>query len=92
LTGDSASNSVNVKDARARIGAVWGLDRDITKAELARALRLSPENGGDYVGRLEKGANMSGPVQVAIMALMSGFKPDNMGDVIKPGYPRGPVR
>lgn len=84
--------SVDVKDARARIGRVWGLERDITKAELARALRLSPENGGDYVGRLEKGSNMSGPVEVAIRALMAGYRPDNMDDVIKAGYPRGAVR
>lgn len=86
------SDLIDIKLAREEIGRVWGLDRAVTKAELARALQLSPENGGDYVGKLERGSPVSGPVKVAIKALMAGFKPDNMEDVIKPGYPRGAVR
>lgn len=79
---------LNLTRARDTIGEAWGLGRSLTKAELARALRLTP----DYLGRLEGGAPMSGPVLVAIKALLWGYPPDNMDDVIKPGYPRGPVR
>lgn len=84
--------AVDVATAREKIGKVWGLERAVTKAELARALKLSRDHGGDYVTKLEKGATMSGPVEVAIRALMFGYPPDNMEDVIKPGYPRGMVR
>jgi hypothetical protein len=85
-------NLIDVAEAREKIGRLWGLDRPITKAELARALRLSDNHGGDYIGRVEKGASMSGPACVAIQAMMDGWRPHNMDDVIKPGYPRGPVR
>lgn len=84
---------IDVATAREKIGQIWGLERAITKAELARALKLSDKHGGDYVGRLEKGtAPLGGPALVAIKAFLAGYRPDNMDDVIKAGYPRGPVR
>jgi len=84
---------LDVGEARAKIGRLWGLDRDLTKAELARALRLSPTNGGDFIGKLERGtASLSGPVYGLIEALMRKYKPPHMSDIIKPGYPRGDVR
>lgn len=85
--------TMNITELRSKIGQLWGLDRPITKAELARALRLSEKHGGDYVGRLEAGkVPINGAMQVALEALLDGWKPHNMDDVIKPGYPRGAVR
>lgn len=84
---------LDVAEAREKIGRLWGLERSLTKAELARALKLSGAHGGDYVGRLENGkVPMGGAIEVAIKAFLSGYRPDNMDDVIKPGYPRGVVR
>lgn len=84
---------MDIAEARENIGKLWGLNRAITKAELARALKLSPEHGGDYIGRIEKGAaNLAGPAEVAIEMMLDGAVPRHMAHVIKPGYPRGAVR
>ena len=84
---------VDLVEVRRQLGEAWGLGRPISRVELARALKLSAKNGGQYVGRLEKTDKpLYGPIEVAIGAFMSGYKPDNMEDLITPGYPRGPVR
>lgn len=84
---------IDIRAARERLGQIWGLERSVTKAELARALMLSPNHGGDYISRLESGkVNAAGPLVVAIRGMLAGYRPDNMDDVIKPGYPRGIVR
>lgn len=84
---------MNIAEVRERLGEMWGLERSLTKMELARALKLSPTNGGDYIARMERGkANASGPMELAIEALLDGYAPRHMADVIKPGYPRGAVR
>lgn len=45
--------------------------------EMADALRLSPENGGRKVRRFESGGvKISGPVAVAVEAMLSGFVPE----------------
>jgi len=80
---------------REKLGELWGLDRPITRAELARALKLSPKFGGQYVQKIERGdvkTKLSGTAEVALLMMLDGAKPPTMGDVIKPGYPRGPVR
>lgn len=83
----------DVAAVRERLGALWGLERALTKAELARALKLSPEHGGDFLGKVERGkAHLSGSSEVAIAMMLNGAKPPTMDDVIKPGYPRGEVR
>lgn len=82
--------SLDICDARRHIGHLWGLNRELTRMELARALRLSPKHGGDFVSKLEKGAaNQSGTLIVAIQAFIDGYVPRHMASVVKPGYPRG---
>lgn len=84
------SDKLDVTKAREQLGVIWGLGRSITRAELARALGLSPQYGGDHISKLENGkTNLSGPVEVAIRMMLSGCKPHTMETVIKPGYPRG---
>lgn len=84
---------MDIGDAREKIGQLWGLGRAITKSELARALKLSPEHGGDFVARIEKGtASMTGPTEVAIQAFLDGYSPRHMDAIVKSSYPRGPAR
>jgi DNA-binding XRE family transcriptional regulator len=85
--------TMNIIEVREAVGKLWGLDRSLTKMELARALKLSPTSGGDYVSKLEKGKlTPSGPLEFALEALVDGYVPRHMADVIKPGYPKGAVR
>jgi hypothetical protein len=88
-----AGESPTMQEVREQLGQLWGLNRPLTRVELARALKLSPKNGGDYLSRMEKEKKpISGTMEVAIKAFLWGYKPDNMDDLITPGYPRGPVR
>jgi hypothetical protein len=87
---------LDVADARRKLGSLWGLDRALTRAELARALDLSPKYGGSHISKLEhadpdKRATLSGPIEVAIRMMLAGARPHTMDGVIKPGYPRGGV-
>lgn len=84
---------IDVTEARARLGKVWGLDRAVTKRELGRALALSEKYGDEHVAKMENGKSaISGPIEVAIRMMLAGAKPHTMQGVIKPGYPRGDVR
>lgn len=63
-------------EARGTLGHMWGLDRPLKKTELARALRLQGRDIGKSVGHWESGITpISGPVSVAIEAMLAGFKP-----------------
>ena len=62
--------------ARATLGQLWGLDRPLRKSELGRVLRLSGRDPGQTIARWESGNDsISGPAQVAIEALLAGFRP-----------------
>ena len=44
--------------------------------EMADALRLSPANGGTTIRKMEAGKiNITGPVSVAVDAMMKGYDP-----------------
>jgi predicted transcriptional regulator len=44
--------------------------------EMADALRLSPANGGATVRKMEAGKiNITGPISVAVDAMMKGYDP-----------------
>lgn len=82
--------SFDLGEVRRQLGQLWGLDRAITKTELARALKLSPGHGSDFIRKVERGAaSLSGTAEVAISMMLGGARPPTMDDVIKPGYPRG---
>jgi hypothetical protein len=90
---DEPTFDLDIAEARHRIGELWGLNRPITKEEMARTLRLSPKHGGSHISKLEKGtATLTGPIAGFLEALLDGYTPRHMKDVIKPGYPRGVVR
>ncbi len=84
---------IDIAAARVKLGDVWGLDRPVTKREMARALGLSDKYGDEHVAKMEKGKTaVSGPIEVALRMMLAGAKPHTMADVIRPGYPRGEVR
>ncbi len=44
--------------------------------DMADALRLSPENGGDTIRKMEAGkVRITGPIMVAVSAMLKGFDP-----------------
>jgi hypothetical protein len=49
--------------------------------EMADALRLSPANGGTTVRKMEAGkVNITGPISVAVDAMMKGYDPFDYED------------
>lgn len=88
------NSAAYVTQAREKLGRMWGLERSLTRAELARALDLSQKFGGSHISKLEiedpkRRATLSGPVEVAIQLMLDGGVPYTMAGVVKPGYPRG---
>jgi DNA-binding XRE family transcriptional regulator len=44
--------------------------------DMAAALRLSPENGGTTIRKMESGkVNITGPISVAVDAMLKGYDP-----------------
>ena len=65
-----------VREARSRLGDLWGLGRPLRASELARALRLKGRDPGQTVLRWESGkAPVSGPASVAIEMMLAGATP-----------------
>ena len=49
--------------------------------DMAAALRLSPENGGTTIRKMESGKiNITGPISVAVDAMMKGYDPFDYED------------
>lgn len=72
-----------LRDARGSLGLMWGLNRPLHKSELGRALRLQGRDPGQSVHDWERGHNaISGPVAVAVDAMMAGFRPDDLDRII----------
>jgi hypothetical protein len=65
-----------LRDARAKLGELWGLGRPLKASELGRALRLSGRDVGESIRDWERGKTpISGPVSVAVEAMLRGFRP-----------------
>ena len=65
-----------MRTARATIGTMWGLNRPLRMSELGRALRLDGRDPGATVRDWERGhSGISGPVSVAIEAMLAGYNP-----------------
>ena len=63
-------------NARRTLGIMWGYGRPLSNTELGRALRLRGERPGDTVKDWTDGKfQISGPVAIAIEAMLQGFKP-----------------
>jgi hypothetical protein len=68
-------------EARATLGMLWGLGKPLGPNELARALRLG-KNGAARILEMERGTRaMSGPVSVAVEAMLAGFRPQDKGEI-----------
>jgi hypothetical protein len=86
---------LDIADSRDQLGRMWGLGRSLSRAELARALALSPVHGGSHVSKLElpkdnpRRATLTGPIAVAIRMMLNGAVPATADSIVKPGYPRG---
>lgn len=66
-----------LRDARAVLGQIWGLGRPLRMSELGRALRLQGRDPGASVRDWERGHTpISGPVSIAVEAMLSGFRPN----------------
>lgn len=91
---DQTTPELNITEVRKTLGHMWGLNRELTRAELGRALDLSPKWGGSHVSKLEhedpkKRATLSGPIKTCVEMMLDGGVPRHMANVVKPGYPRG---
>jgi hypothetical protein len=66
-----------LREARATLGYMWGLNRPLRMSELGRALQLQGRDPGASVRDWERGhTQISGPVAVAVAAMLAGFRPD----------------
>ncbi len=65
-----------IREARATLGQMWGLDRPLHMSELGRALRLRGRDPGATIRDWERGHTaITGPAAVAIEAMLEGFVP-----------------
>lgn len=65
-----------IREARARLGEMWGLGRPLKMSELGRALRFRGRDPGEMIAAWESGQRqISGPASVAIEAMLAGFRP-----------------
>jgi hypothetical protein len=66
----------DIRDARSRLGELWGKGRPLYASELARALRLTAKDAGGAVIDMERGhSRVSGPVSALIELYLSGITP-----------------
>lgn len=66
----------DLRAARARLGDLWGLGRDLTRSEMGRALRLGGKNPDDSIRDYERGkTRISGPMSVAVEMMLAGARP-----------------
>ena len=57
--------------------------------EMADALRLSPENGGTTIRKMESGkVRITGPIMVAVDAMLKGYDPFCYLDDDEENYPQ----
>ena len=71
-----------VRDARDKLGKMWGLDRPLFMAELGRALRLQGRDPGATVKDWEDRDTISGPASGLLQAYLNGAKPVDGMDVV----------
>jgi hypothetical protein len=74
-----------ITTARAQLGEMWGLKRDLHRAELGRLLGLTGRDPGAAVKEWEEfRAPVSGPVSLCITLLLLGAKPPMLMEQLKP--------
>ena len=74
-----------LRDARSRLGLMWGLGRPLHMSEMGRALRLSGRDPGASIRDYERGTTrISGPVSVAVEMMLAGALPPGGLEALKP--------
>lgn len=72
----------SLRDARATLGYLWGLNRPLRASELGRALKMQGR-ADETVLIWETGKRpVTGPASVAIQAMLDGWRPKSMSDII----------
>jgi len=68
-----------MRDARGTLGELWGLGRPLKMAELGRVLGLQGRDPGAGIRDYERGTTrISGPVSLAMAALLDGWRPADL--------------
>jgi hypothetical protein len=63
--------------ALAELGRMWGFNRPMRYSEMGRALRRSCKRPDEAVSDWARGKSaISGPVSVAVDAMLAGYRPD----------------
>jgi hypothetical protein len=74
--------------ARQTLGRLWGLGREVSWSELGHILRLKGDDPGESIRRMESGHDaLSGPMSVAIEAMLGGYKPRDLRESMARGEP-----
>jgi hypothetical protein len=74
-----------LRNARLTLGNMWGLNRPLHMSEMGRALRLQGRDVGASVRDWERSHTpISGPVAVAVEAMLAGYRPAHMVSVDSP--------
>lgn len=62
--------------ARRELGHLWGFNRGLTQGEMGRAMRLRGKDPAESIRAMEEGKDrISGPMSLAIEAMLSGWRP-----------------
>lgn len=70
--------------ARAKLGKMLGLGRDLHLSELGRALRLQGRDPGQSIRKWEQRDGPTGPASVAIEMMLAGAEPpDGWGAILR---------
>lgn len=74
---------MQIRNARATLGRLWGMDRPLLASEFGRILGLAGRHPGATVLDWERGkAPISGPVSVAVEMMLAGARPPTLGCVL----------
>jgi hypothetical protein len=74
----------DIRNARVKLGKLWGLDRPLAAAELGRVLGLEGRDPGRSVLDWEIGkTRVTGPVSRAIEAWLGGYVPAGKDDALR---------
>lgn len=66
----------DLRDARGKLGTLWGKGRPLHASELGRALRLGGRDPGESIRDYERGkTSISGPMSVAVEMFLAGVLP-----------------
>jgi hypothetical protein len=69
-------NPSDLTRARARLGEMWGLGRPVFRSELGALLKYRSRDTGSLLAAFEAGNRpVPGPIEIAVLALLSGFQP-----------------